>query len=87
VSINIEAKADESFDEQIGKKLGTIKNPKSKFPDRVDHLSQSIFGQTPESNPGLMDLRYQLLAGCAGTLIDFSIRSPFANWKGSDQRA
>ncbi len=72
VSINIEAMADESFDQTLYQKLRSVRNPKSKIPARIDLLCDSLFGQTPESNPDLLNLRYQLLTGCAGTLIEAS---------------
>jgi hypothetical protein len=46
------------------------RNPNQKFPNRIDLLCQALFGETPESNPDLMNLRYQLLTGCAGALIE-----------------
>lgn len=72
VSINIEAKADESFDQTLHQKLRSVKNPRSKIPARIDLLCKSLFGKTPGLNPDLLDLRYQLLTGCAGTLIEAS---------------
>ena len=72
VSINIEAKADEPYDQTIDKKIRSIKNPRSKIPERVDLLCLSLLGQTTDSNPGLLNLRYQLLTGCAGALIEAS---------------
>ena len=73
VSINIEAKADEPYDTTVADKLKSVaKKPKSKIPDRINLLCRSLFGETPESNPKLLDLRYQLLTGCAGALIEAS---------------
>ncbi len=72
VSINIEAKADEPYDQTIAEKLRSVKNPRSKIPDRIDLLCQALFGETPESNPKLLSLRYQLLTGCAGAMIEAS---------------
>jgi len=72
ISINIEAKADEPYDKTIADKLRTVKNLRSKIPDRIDMLCQALFGATPKSNLDLLDLRYQLLTGCAGALIEAS---------------
>jgi len=70
VSINIEAKVDEPYDLTIIEKFGSVKNPRSKIPDRINLLCRALLGETPESNSGLLKLRYQLLTGCAGTLIE-----------------
>ena len=72
VSINIEAKADEPYAQTIVEKLRSVKNPRSKIPDRIDLLCQALLGDTPALNPELLDLRYQLLTGCAGALIEAS---------------
>lgn len=72
ISINIEAKADEPYDQTIAEKLRSVKNSRSKIPDRIDLLCQALFGETPESNPKLLSLRYQLLTGCAGAMIEAS---------------
>jgi hypothetical protein len=72
VSINIEAKADEPYGQTIAEKLRYVNNPRSKIPDRIDLLCQALFGGTPQLNPELLDLRYQLLTGCAGALIEAS---------------
>jgi hypothetical protein len=70
ISINIEAKADEPYDQSVANKLSNVKNPRSKIPNRIDLLCRALFGETPESNPELLNLRYQLLTGCAGTMIE-----------------
>jgi hypothetical protein len=67
VLVSVEAKADESFGELIREELRTAK-PSSKVPDRIDLLSQSIFGRPID--PALGNLRYQLVHGLAGTLIE-----------------
>ena len=72
VSINIEAKADEPYDQTLAKKLKSVKNHRSKIPDRINLLCQALFGAIPESNLDLLDLRYQLLTGCAGAMIEAS---------------
>jgi len=71
ISINIEAKADESFDLTIQEKLNSVsKKPRSNIPKRIDLLCRSLFGKTVQEMPKMANLRYQLLTGCAGTLID-----------------
>jgi hypothetical protein len=72
ISINIEAKADEPYDQTLAKKLKSVKNPRSKIPDRINLLCQALFGAIPESDPELLNLRYQLLTGCAGAMIEAS---------------
>jgi len=72
ISINIEAKADEPYDQTVADKLRTVKNPRSKIPDRIDLLCQALFGAIPGANLDLRDLRYQLLTGCAGAMIEAS---------------
>ncbi len=71
ISINIEAKADEPFDLTIQEKLDSVsKKPRSNIPKRIDHLCRSLFGKTVQEIPKLANLRYQLITGAAGTLID-----------------
>lgn len=72
ISINIEAKADEPYDLTLAEKLRSVKNPRSKIPDRIDLLCQALIGDTPTLNPELVVLRYQLLTGCVGALIEAS---------------
>jgi F-box protein 18 (helicase) len=66
VLISIEAKADESF----GKLICNVgsKNPNSKIPQRLELLKSSIFGLTIDDVIG--NVRYQLLTGVAGALIE-----------------
>ncbi len=70
ISINIEAKADEPFDLTIQEKLDRVTNPRSKIPKRIDILCRSLFGKKQQELPEMANLRYQLLTGSAGTLID-----------------
>jgi hypothetical protein len=70
VSISIEAKADETFDQMIYKKINAVKNKRSKIPQRIDLLCRSLFGQTIKEFSDLGGLRYQLLTGAAGALIE-----------------
>lgn len=72
ISINIEAKADEPYDQIISEKLRLVNNSRSKIPDRVNLMCQALFGSAPVSNAELLNLRYQLLTGCAGALIEAS---------------
>jgi hypothetical protein len=66
VLVSIEAKADESF----GKLICNVgsKNPNSKIPQRLELLKNSIFGHTIDDVIG--NVRYQLLTGVAGALIE-----------------
>lgn len=69
--VAVEAKADESFGNLIDDCLAHAKPP-SRVPDRIDHLSRSVFGRPVDRQLG--KLRYQLLHGLAGTLIEASNR-------------
>lgn len=70
IIISIEAKADESYGEKIEKYLSKIVNPNSNLPVRVTELSHSVFGEKTSSH-----LRYQLLHGVAGTLIEAKLKN------------
>jgi hypothetical protein len=71
--IGIEAKADETFGPIITKyrqgKVGTA----SKVPNRIDGLLRGLFGRPWEEDLGA--LRYQLVHGVAGTLIEAAERN------------
>lgn len=66
--VGIEAKADESFGPIIQDYLKKKTSTKSKVPERIDLLLRSIFARS--SDERLAQLRYQLLHGLAGTLIE-----------------
>ena len=66
ILVSVEAKADESFGELICN-VGS-KNPNSKIPQRLELLKNSIFGPTTDDVIG--NVRYQLLTGVAGALIE-----------------
>ena len=68
VVVGIEAKADESLGPIVHQYLEEKKGTKSKVPDRIELLLQSIFGKAVDSDLGR--LRYQLVHGLAGTLIE-----------------
>ena len=70
IAISVEAKADEPFDLTIQEKLDRVTNPRSKIPQRIDILCRSLFGKKQQELPEMANLRYQLLTGSAGTLID-----------------
>jgi hypothetical protein len=71
--IGIEAKADEAFGPIITKyrqgKVGTT----SKVPNRIDGLLRGLFGGPWDEDLG--SLRYQLVHGVAGTLIEAAERN------------
>lgn len=69
VLVAVEAKADEEFGRRIGEELtaGSAK-PNSNIPDRIRLLSLSIFGRPIDAD--IESLRYQLLHGFAGALIE-----------------
>ena len=65
--MTIEAKADEGFGPRIGPYLKSIENPCSRIPDRIAHLTTSLFpGRTLDQ---LANLRYQLIHAAAATLV------------------
>ena len=70
IVISIEAKADEPFDQTIGERLNKVRGTHSNIPKRIDLLCQSLFGETVTAFPPLFNLRYQLLTGVAGALIE-----------------
>lgn len=71
VIICIEAKATESLGKTIEQKLKVVKNKKlSNLPKRIDNLSKAIFNSIPKNSSDLNKLRYQLLTGLYGTLIE-----------------
>lgn len=75
VVICIEAKATEILGRTIGQELYSVKNNKSSnLPKRINNLSKTIFNVIPENKPGLKDIRYQLLTGIYGTLVEGYLR-------------
>jgi len=66
ILVSVEAKADEPFGELICN-VGS-KKPNSKIPQRLELLSNSIFGCRIDNE--LSNVRYQLLTGVAGALIE-----------------
>ena len=66
--VGIEAKADEPFGPIIEDYFKEKKDTKSNVPKRIDLLMKSIFGRPINENFG--QLRYQLLHGLAGTLVE-----------------
>ncbi len=73
--VGVEAKADEEFGPVIQEELKRVKKSgrHSNLPQRVHQLSQAIFGRSVDDAIGR--LRYQLLHGLAGTLIEARSRS------------
>jgi hypothetical protein len=66
--VAIEAKADEEFGPVIQDYLEKTKGTSSNVPHRIDLLSRSIFGRPIDEELG--QIRYQLLHGLGGTLIE-----------------
>lgn len=69
VCIHVEAKADEVFDSTIGAYYDTKSGTRSKVPLRIENLLRSVF-LSEELTPALRGLRYQLLNGVYGAVID-----------------
>jgi hypothetical protein len=66
--IGIEAKADESFGDNIGDYYDRQKaNGRSNVPKRIENLASALFR---DLDPRIRELRYQLLHGLASTLIE-----------------
>lgn len=71
VVISVEAKADEPFDQTLDRRLRTVQQkPESKVPDRINLMLTGLFSHSIEKEPDYADLRYQLLTGTAGALIE-----------------
>ncbi|MBM3331726.1 hypothetical protein FJY68_07750 [candidate division WOR-3 bacterium] len=68
--VGLEAKANEPHDELLSEHIRTLENrsPRSAIRHRTDLLCQALFGQ-PYSDTRFGQLRYQLLAATAGTLL------------------
>ncbi len=66
VLVSIEAKADEPFGDEIYRIKS--RNPRSNVSKRIELLSRAIFGRISDDDLG--QLRYQLLTGIAGALIE-----------------
>ena len=66
--VAIEAKADEEFDRVIEDYLAEKAGTSSNVPARIDLLCRAIFDRPVDDDLG--QLRYQLLHGVAGTLIE-----------------
>ena len=70
--VGVEAKADEPFGKTIEQELAG--NPHGNLPNRINLLAQAIFGAAAIDNggvnPAFGPLRYQLLHGLGGTLIE-----------------
>jgi len=73
VTVSVEAKADESFGELVGeaRSRALARSPRSMVPARIDGLRAALFG--PGVN--IEDLRYQLVYGVAGALIEAARRN------------
>jgi hypothetical protein len=73
--IAVEAKADETFSDTVGKTLEDaleryLRSNKSKGVNRIQALAQSLVGARVVGDPPVKDLRYQLFTGCAGALCE-----------------
>lgn len=73
--IAVEAKADESFSDNVADTLAAalerlLKSGGSKGVLRVQQLAQKLLGPKQTGEPHLKDIRYQLLTACAGALCE-----------------
>jgi hypothetical protein len=68
VTIHIEAKADEVFDQIVGTYVDKMSKERSSLPERANLLSRALFGR--DLDDGVRRLRYQLLVGAAATRFD-----------------
>jgi hypothetical protein len=72
VVIGIEAKAAETFGELVGTEYDRASRRQgSHLPERITSLAKAIFGRGPEE---IREVRYQLVYGLAGTIIEASKR-------------
>ena len=69
VLLGIEAKADENFGDLVSKRLRSAKSS-GYIPRRINNLSKALFGKKAEGNHEIGGLRYQLIHGCAATIIE-----------------
>jgi hypothetical protein len=76
LTIHIEAKADETFNQIVGKYLEKMSKKKSDLPERADRLSRALFGHSLDER--VRRLRYQLLVGAAATRSDAATRGAVA---------
>ena len=74
IVFGIEGKEREEFDRTLDQKIAdaTKKSPFTKLPVRVDSFCRALFGRPYSS--GLKEVRYQLLSGLAGTLVEANKR-------------
>lgn len=73
--IAVEAKADEPFGETVADTLASavercLENNRSRGVTRVEQLATALLGPRQAGDPGLKDLRYQLLTACAGAVCE-----------------
>jgi hypothetical protein len=75
--LSIEAKADESFDAPLWKKLAALEGKRSNLPLRIEWLTQYLFGESAftDSEHQLLkelyeDMPYQLLAATAAVCLE-----------------
>lgn len=71
VVVGIESKADEPFGEVLGEYYDGKQGTRSNVPRRVEQLVSALFGVAGSE---WRRLRYQLVHGCAATLIEANLR-------------
>jgi hypothetical protein len=72
IVIGVEGKADEPFDEPLDAWVigAQARSGGSRAPERLDRLTELLFGTTLDRDPLLAPLRYPLLEALAATLAD-----------------
>ena len=71
--VGVEGKADETFDLTLREYVANARRRRpetTRAPERLDRLTAMFFGSVLDEDPGLGELRYQLLSALAGTLAD-----------------
>ena len=73
VAITVEAKADEPFAATVANTFALalergFMTPRSRGVQRIEGLSRALFSRRQKGQPGIGNLRYQLLTAVAGTL-------------------
>jgi hypothetical protein len=71
VVVGIEGKADEAFGEVLGTYYDSKQGTRSNVPRRIEQLVGALFGS---GGSEWRRLRYQLVHGCAATLIEANLR-------------
>ena len=68
--VGVEGKADEPFGETLAAYRAKKRSGESRAVERLERLTQTLFGKTPQQDAALGEIGYQLCSALAGTLAD-----------------